>query len=97
MRKSKLIILSIFLICLCSLKITSHLIWLSLESSNPPKQLNEIEKDAVVVLSGMLTTNKIHGVDFVEWGDPDRFFAGLRILKSNKAKKSSLLEAFTLV
>ena len=40
----------------------------------------------------MLTTNKIHGVDFVEWGDPDRFFAGLRILKSNKAEKSSLLE-----
>ncbi len=88
MRKSRLIILGIFLICLFSLKITSHLIWLSLESSNPPKQLNEIENyDAVVVLSGMLTTNKIHGVNFVEWDDPDRFFAGMRILKSNKAEK----------
>ena len=88
LRKSKLIILGIFLICLFSLKITSHLIWLSLESSNPPKQLNEIENyDAVVVLSGMLTTNKIHGVDFVEWDDPDRFFAGLSILKSKKAEK----------
>ena len=88
LRKSKLIFLGIFLICLCSLKITSHLIWVSLERSNPPKQLKEIENyDAVVVLSGMLTTNAIHGVNFVEWGDPDRFFAGLRILKSNKAEK----------
>ena len=79
-RKSKLIFLGIFLICLCSLKITSHLIWVSLERSNPPKKLKEIENyDAVVVLGGMLTTNAIDGVNFVEWDDPDRFFAGMRI------------------
>ena len=88
LKKTRIIFFSILLICFFSLPLTAHLIWLTLESTYPPKQKNEISNyDAVVVLSGMLTSNKIDGVDFVEWDDPDRFFAGLEIYKEKKAEK----------
>ena len=87
-KKTRLILLSIILLCFFSLPLTAHLIWLSLEASFPPKQKNEINTyDAVVVLSGMLVINKINNVNFVEWNDPDRFFTGLEILKAKKADK----------
>lgn len=43
--------------------------------------------DAVVVLSGMLTT--VRGEDglITEWGDPDRFFGGLEVWDARKANK----------
>ena len=41
--------------------------------------------DAVVVLSGMLSPFEYNGTLHVEWGDPDRFFAGIDLLKSGKA------------
>lgn len=42
--------------------------------------------DAVVVLSGILTSvNTPKGI-ITEWDDPDRFFAGIELIKSQKAK-----------
>ena len=42
--------------------------------------------DAIVVLSGMLTTAPLAGGGIVsEWGDPDRFFAGVELFKAGKA------------
>jgi uncharacterized SAM-binding protein YcdF (DUF218 family) len=42
--------------------------------------------DAIVVLSGMLTTAPSAGGGVVsEWTDPDRFFAGVELLKAGKA------------
>ena len=42
--------------------------------------------DAVVVLSGSLTETKSTEAGNPEWGDPDRFFAGIELLKLNKAR-----------
>ncbi len=87
-KKPKFILFSILLLCFLSLPFTAHIIWISLEATYPPKQKHEINNyDAVVVLSGMLTTNKINDVNFVEWDDPDRFFAGLEIFEAKKADK----------
>jgi uncharacterized SAM-binding protein YcdF (DUF218 family) len=52
------------------------------------KKVPEIidQADAIVVLSGMLTPiQTLNGINF-EWGDPDRFFSGLELMKSRKAK-----------
>ena len=48
-------------------------------------KLSEIpESDYIVVLSGMM----LHQVkdDVYEWSDPDRFFAGVKLLNANKGK-----------
>ena len=87
-KRTRLIFSGIILLILCSLPLTGHLIWLSLEAAHPPKHKSEINNyNAVVVLSGMLTTNKIDTVNFIEWSDPDRFFAGLEILETEKVEK----------
>ena len=86
LRRWWIITLSCFVLLLSSLPITEHLIWKDLERQHPPKALNELESfDAVVVLSGMLSTFEYSGALHVEWRDPDRFFAGIDILKSGKA------------
>lgn len=42
--------------------------------------------DVVVVLSGMLgVVNSKHGPIY-EWGDPDRFFAGIELMRAKKAR-----------
>lgn len=41
--------------------------------------------DAVVVLSGILTSVNTPKGTITEWGDPDRFFAGVDLIKSQKA------------
>jgi uncharacterized SAM-binding protein YcdF (DUF218 family) len=43
--------------------------------------------DAIVVLSGMLEINEIGDSTYIEWGDPDRLFGGIDLLKAAKAKK----------
>ena len=66
---------------------TAQLIWQGLEQQHPPRSLNRLGAcDAVVVLSGgMLFEFKYEGTFRVEWVDPDRFFAGIEVLKSGKA------------
>ena len=44
--------------------------------------------NATVVLSGGLSSNINKKTPLIEWSDPDRFFAGIDIIK---AKKSSTL------
>ena len=86
LRRWWLIALSCFVLLLSSLPITAQLIWQDLEKQHPPKALNELGSyDAVVVLSGMLSPVEHSGTLHVEWGDPDRFFAGIDVLKSGKA------------
>ena len=49
-----------------------------------PVKLSEVPvSDYIVVLSGM-----VHQVkdDVYEWSDPDRFFAGIKLLNANKGK-----------
>ncbi len=50
-----------------------------------PVKLSEVPvSDYIVVLSGMLHQVKD---DVYEWSDPDRFFAGVKLLNANKGKK----------
>jgi len=86
LRRWWIITLSCFVLLLSSLPITAQFIWRDLEKQYPPKALSEFGSyDAVVVLSGMLSPFEYGGTLRVEWGDPDRFFAGIDLLKSGKA------------
>jgi len=86
LRRWWIITLSCFVLLLSSLPITAQFIWRDLEKQYPPKALSEFGSyDAVVVLSGMLSPFEYNGTLHVEWGDPDRFFAGIDLLKSGKA------------
>jgi uncharacterized SAM-binding protein YcdF (DUF218 family) len=57
-----------------------------LEAGQLKKSVDEVQKaDVIVVLSGMLTTIETSkGLDF-EWSDPDRFFGGSELIRSDKA------------
>ena len=53
-----------------------------------PKKYEAIgNHQGVVVLSGSVGTLKVDESIIVEWGDPDRFFAGLNAFHSKKADK----------
>lgn len=78
--------LVLVLIVVFSFPMTSHLIWKGLESSYPYKHIGQIgQHDAIVVLSGMLGGFESDHGFITEWGDPDRFFTGINLIKSKKA------------
>jgi uncharacterized SAM-binding protein YcdF (DUF218 family) len=55
------------------------------ESDQHRKSIVSIEQaDAIVVLSGMLSLHEMDGKEYVEWGDPDRFFGGIALMKARK-------------
>ena len=85
-RRWLMISLSCCVLLVSALPVTAHLIWKGLEQQYPPKDLEKLGSyDAVVVLSGMLSGFKYKGAFRSEWADPDRFFAGVKVLKSGKA------------
>jgi uncharacterized SAM-binding protein YcdF (DUF218 family) len=53
------------------------------QSKKTPTQINHA--DAIVVLSGMLTSVETPTGIGYEWNDPDRFFGGIELVKSEKA------------
>lgn len=56
------------------------------EGYSVKKSLAEVENaKAIVVLSGMLTSAPTKEGSTPEWFDPDRFFAGIELLKAGKA------------
>ena len=59
-----------------------------IESTSPrqtPKNISNAE--AIVVLSGMINQVKSTNGVYPEWGDPDRFFAGIELYKAGRAPK----------
>ena len=86
-RRWIMVVLSCFVLLASALPVTAQLIWQCLEKQHPPRSLDRIGSyDAVVVLSGgMLFGLKYKGTFKAEWTDPDRFFAGIEVLKSGKA------------
>ena len=87
-RKWWMISLSCFVLLISSLPVTSQIIWQDLERHYPPKSFNSLSSyDAVVVLSGMLGGYAHKGILRIDWGDPERFFAGIDILNMGKAQK----------
>ncbi len=86
LKKRSLLILATALFTITSIPAISNQLISYLEANQSKKTLAEIESaDAIVVLSGMLTTIQTnHGVEH-EWGDPDRFFGGMHLIKSKKS------------
>ncbi len=85
-KRSKFIFFALLLLVISSLPVTANLIWRSLEFEYPPRPISELTfQRAVVVLSGGLNAGKSSNSNSVDWLEPDRFFAGLEILRSNKA------------
>ena len=80
--------LAIGLLYVMSTPLFSNSFFKLVEGSEYRKPINNIDNaDAIVVLSGMLNINKNDGYYYIEWGDPDRFFGGLDLLKAGKAQK----------
>ena len=86
--KKKLIYIAIGLLYILSTPIFSNNFFKLVEGSEYRKSISAIDTaDAIVVLSGMLAINEIGDSTYVEWGDPDRFFAGMALFKAGKAQK----------
>jgi len=85
-KRNSFIYLAIALLYMLSTPIFSDTFFKLVEGDQSRKSIASIEKaDAIVVLSGMLSLYKIDSVEYVEWGDPDRFFAGIALMKAGKA------------
>jgi len=68
--------------------LTARLVWSALESKYRYTRIHDVRNaDAVIVLSGMLGGFKSDSEYVTQWGDPDRFFAGISLMKAGKAKK----------
>src|ERR1700682_887243 len=70
-----------------SIPLTSNYFYRAVEQFQTRGLVDEVgTADAVVVLSGMLTSAPLAGGGSIsEWGDPDRFFAGVELVKANNA------------
>ena len=86
LKKKFFSILATTLLVITSSPISSHYLLSYLEKNQSKKSPVEMASaDAIVVLGGMLTRIQTSQGIHREWGDPDRFFAGLELIKSNKA------------
>ena len=85
-KRNSLIYFAIALFYILSTPIFSHAFFKLVEGDQSRKSIASIEQaDAIVVLSGMLSLHEIDGKEYVEWGDPDRFFGGIALMKAGKA------------
>ena len=79
---------ALMVLLVCSFPLTARSIWVGLESEyqyQPPTRVPQA--DAVLVLSGMLGGFETEDGYVTEWGDPDRFFVGLQLVKLGKADR----------
>ena len=82
-KRNSCIYFAIALFYIISTPIFSDAFFKLVEGDQSRKSIASIERaDAIVVLSGILS---IDSNDNVEWGDPDRFFGGVELIKANKA------------
>ena len=85
-KRNSFIYLAIALLYMLSTPIFSDTFFKLVEGDQSRKSIASIEKaDAIVVLSGMLSLHEMDGEEYVEWSDPDRFFAGIALMKAGKA------------
>jgi uncharacterized SAM-binding protein YcdF (DUF218 family) len=79
---------ALLILLVCSFPLTARSIWVGLESEyqyQPPTTLPKA--DAVLVLGAMLGGFETQDGYVTEWGDPDRFFVGLQLVKLGKADR----------
>ena len=70
----------------CALPLTGDRLWAELESDYPYRSIESVkEADAVVVLSGTLGGIETDDGVVSQWGDADRFMAGVDLLTAGKA------------
>ncbi len=87
-KEKNYLFLSFFLIYFFSNRIVSNKIQKFVEKPWHYIGVEKVSKaNAIVVLSGGLKENKLLDNNFYEWNDPDRFFAGLRLINSGKSDK----------
>jgi len=85
--KKKLIYIAIGVLYILSTPIFSNNFFKLVEGIEYRKPISAIDSaDAIVVLSGMLEINEVGDSTYVEWGDPDRFFGGIALIKAGKAQ-----------
>jgi len=81
------VLLSLVIFLVASSPIVSHQMAVFIESREQKKLIEDMDvADSIVVLSGMIgPVNTKQGIVY-EWGDPDRFFGGIKLIKAGKAK-----------
>ena len=81
-----LVLVSLFILLISSNPFISNYLLLNLENPYKPIEIKTTENtDAIIVLSGMIHQVGDNKINKYEWGDPDRFFAGIELLNNNKA------------
>ena len=86
--KKKLIYIAIGVLYILSTPIFSNNFFKLVEGDGYRQPISAIDSaEAIVVLSGMLEINQVGDSTYIEWGDPDRFFGGIALLKEGKAQK----------
>jgi len=79
---------ALLILLVCSFPLTARSIWVGLESEYQYQPPNTLPKaDSVLVLSGMLEGFETEYGYVTEWGDPDRFFVGVQLVKLGKADR----------
>ena len=74
------------ILLICALPLTGDRLWVALEADYPYRSIDSVEDaDAVVVLSGMLGGIETEQGVVSQWGDADRFMAGIDLLQAGKA------------
>ena len=86
-RRRFIVFISLLILLISSNAHVGNYLYSSLEHPYKPLSINSINKsDAIVVLSGMIhQVGEGKNIKY-EWGDPDRFFAGVELIKKNKSK-----------
>ena len=86
-RQRLMVLISLLILLISSNAYVGNYLFSTLEGSYKPISMNSINvSDAVVVLSGMISQVGKEGNIKYEWSDPDRFFAGVKLIKNNKSK-----------
>jgi len=87
-KKNKYIYFALVLLYVISTPFFSNNFFKLVEGSEYRTPINKIDNaEAIVVLSGMLSVNEVGNSYYIEWGDPDRFFGGIDLMKAGKASK----------
>jgi uncharacterized SAM-binding protein YcdF (DUF218 family) len=82
------VLLAIISLWVISMPLTGKYLMAQLEDGMVLKQANTMpQADAIVVLSGILTSVEGEGGIQTEWLDPDRYFGGLALYNAGKAPK----------
>ena len=86
-RQRIVVLVSLLILLISSNVYVGNYLYATLEHPHKPLSIKSLNKsDAIVVLSGMIhKIGKEKNIKY-EWGDPDRFFAGVELIKKNKSE-----------